>query len=118
MINQKRARATSVPIEPFFEQQLQDPEFRRAYEELEPEFKIVRQLIDLRLKRGWTQAQLAEKVGTRQPNIARLEGRGYSQNLSFLERVANALGAKVEVQIVPRETSARGRRTARKMKAN
>lgn len=118
MSNQKRGRTASVPIEPMFEQQLRDPEFRHAYEELEPEFKIVRQLIDLRLKRGWTQAQLAERVGTRQPNIARLEGRGHSQNLSFLERVANALGARVEVQIVPREAKAKGARAVRKMKAN
>ncbi len=41
--------AASAPIEPFFEAYMKDPEFQRAYEELELEFEIVRQLIELRL---------------------------------------------------------------------
>lgn len=49
-----------------------------------------------------TQAELADKVGTRQPSIARLENGGSLPSLSFLERIANALDAQIEIKIVPK----------------
>jgi DNA-binding XRE family transcriptional regulator len=100
-----RAYPASVPIGPFFEKQMLDPEFRQAYEELEPEFELVRQLIDLRNKRGVTQTELARRVGAKQPSIARLEGRGKSTDLNFLGRVAKALDARLEIKIVPHKAS-------------
>jgi ribosome-binding protein aMBF1 (putative translation factor) len=103
----------SVPIEPFFEEQMRDPEFRQAYEELEPEFQLVRQLIDLRLKRGVSQTELARRVGVKQPSIARLEGRGKTTDLKFLGRVAKALDARLEVRLVPHKTSSKSGRQKR-----
>ncbi|HLF26582.1 MAG TPA: helix-turn-helix transcriptional regulator [Anaerolineae bacterium] len=100
-----QVHAASAPIEPFFQEQMRDPEFRRAYEELEPEFELVRQLIDLRIKRGVSQTELARRVGVKQPSIARLEGRGKTTDLNFLGRVAKALDARLEVRLVPREAS-------------
>jgi transcriptional regulator with XRE-family HTH domain len=55
----------------------------------------------LRIRLGLTQAQLAELVGTKQPSIARLENGEGSPSLSFLEKVAQALGAEVKVQLIP-----------------
>jgi len=49
-----------------------------------------------------TQAQLAKIVGTRQPSIARLENGTSTPSLSFLERIATALDAQIELQIVPK----------------
>jgi len=45
------------------------PEFRRAYENLESEFALVRRLIDLRLKQNLSQSKLAQRVGVKQPRI-------------------------------------------------
>lgn len=78
-------------------EQLQDPEFVDAARELEPGYQIAR----LRIARGLTQAQLAELVGTRQPSIARIESGKSLPSLSFLERVAGVLNARVEVRILP-----------------
>ena len=78
---------------------LGDPEFREAWEASDPAYQLAR----LRILRGLTQQQLAEKVGTRQPSIARLESGREEPKLGFLRRVAEALGAKVEVRIVPLE---------------
>ena len=75
--------------------QMQDPEFRVAVEELEPAYQIAR----LRIMRGLTQAQLAELVGTKQPSIARLESGKAEPKISFLRRVAEALGGHLEVRI-------------------
>jgi predicted transcriptional regulator len=80
-------------------EQMQDPEFRAAYEALEPAYQIAR----LRILRGLTQEQLAEKVG-KQPSIARLESGRSTPSLDFLRRVAEALDAQVEIRIVPRST--------------
>ncbi len=101
----------STAFREWTKQQKKDPKFRRAYDELEPEFAIIRQIIDLRLKRRMSQTELARRVRTPQPSIARLESRGKVKNLDYLQRIANALGARVEVRLVPRE--ARGNRPRR-----
>jgi transcriptional regulator with XRE-family HTH domain len=107
----KRTRAASpgVPWRDYLDEQLKDPEFRAEYEALEPEFALIRQLIDLRIKRGLSQRQLAKRAEMQQPTIARLEG-GRTASLKTLQRVAEALEARVEVRLVPREAapSARG----------
>jgi len=48
----------------YLDEQLNDPEFRAEYEALEAEFALIRQLIDLRIRRGLSQRQLAERAGT------------------------------------------------------
>jgi DNA-binding XRE family transcriptional regulator len=77
--------------------QLKDPEYAAIARELEPGYQIAR----LRIASGLTQAQLAELVGTRQPSIARIENGKTLPSLSFLERVASVLNARVEVHILP-----------------
>jgi transcriptional regulator with XRE-family HTH domain len=89
-------------------EQLQDPEFRAAAEDLEPAYQVAR----LRIARGLTQEQLAEMVGTKQPSIARLESGKMEPRLSFLRRVVEALDGKMEVQIVPREETPAGEQSA------
>jgi len=57
-------------------------------------------LIRARLKKGWTQADLARRVGMQHPNIARLEGENYDRvSLPTLKKVARALGAEIEIKL-------------------
>ncbi len=107
---------SKASFQSFLDEQMRDPEFRRAYDALEPEFQIMRQIIDLRLKRKMTQTELARRIGAAQPSIARMERRGKTRDLDYLQRVANALDATLEVRLVPREASAgkgNGRRAKR-----
>jgi ribosome-binding protein aMBF1 (putative translation factor) len=92
-----------APVDDYFDRQMKNPEFAREYEALKPEFEIVNQIIALRLKRQMSQRDLAEKMGTYQPSIARFERRRMTTDLSFLRRVADALDADVTVSIVPRQ---------------
>ncbi len=78
-------------------EQLKDLEFAAIARELEPGYQIAR----LRIAQGLTQAQLAEMVGTHQPSIARIESGKSLPSLLFLERMASALNARVEVRILP-----------------
>jgi len=79
-------------------QQNQDPAFIAESRGLELGYQIAR----LRLLRGMPQAELADIVGTQQPSIARLENGSSMPSLSFLERIAEALDAEVEIKIIPR----------------
>lgn len=102
-MNKTKVTAPSVPFS--LEEHLKDPEVKAAYEVLEGEFALVRQLVDLRQKRGLTQRELAKRAGMQQPVIARLEG-GRPASLGTLRRVAAALDAQVEVRLVPRANAA------------
>src|SRR5258705_4084236 len=97
------AYSPSVPWSP--EEFLKDPAVREAYDALEGEFALVRQLIDLRQKRGLSQQALAKRAGMQQPAIARLES-GRAPSLGMLKRVAAALDANVEVRLVARKRTA------------
>lgn len=78
---------------------MKNPEFRREYEKLEPEFQIARQIIGARIKRKMSQQQLAIKVGTGQAVISRLEGMNSKPSISLLTRVAQALGTKIQITV-------------------
>lgn len=94
------------PLSEYIAEQMKRPSFREAWDALEPEFSLIEQLIELRLRRGLTQAQLAKRAGTKQPSIARLEsGRG-APNLAFLRKVADALDANVEIRLTPKTMNA------------
>ena len=107
----KRTYSPSLPWSESLEKHLSHPAVRAEYDALKPEFDLIRQLIDLRIRRGLSQRQLAQRAGMQQPSIARLEG-GRGGNLRTLRRVAEALDARVEVRLVPREAS--GKRAERK----
>ena len=80
-------------------QLLKNPEFRKAYEALGPEFALIQMIIEKRLKQGLTQAALARKIRTKQSAIARLESGTYNPSLAFLEKVAKALGGHLRISI-------------------
>jgi predicted transcriptional regulator len=90
---------TNIRFEDWEADQMNDPEFRAAVEELEPAYQVAR----LRIMRGLTQEQVAEIVGTKQSSIARLESGNTQPRLSFLRRVVEALGGKLEVRIMPQD---------------
>lgn len=91
MVSRKR-----ILFEDWEAEKLQNGEFAAAAAELEPGYQIAR----LRIKEGLTQAQLAEKVGTKQPSIARLENGSTQPTLSSLKKIGKALKARVVVQFI------------------
>lgn len=74
---------------------LKDPVFKAEYDALEPEYELIRQIISARTEKKMTQKQLAEKIGTKQSNIARLESGNYNPSFQFLQKVAGALDKKL-----------------------
>jgi len=76
-----------------------DPAFRREYEALEDEFALASLLIRARAAARLTQKQVAERMGTDQAVIARLEG-GKRPSLETLRRYARAVGKTLRVELI------------------
>ncbi len=74
-----------------------DPQYARAYADMEDEFQFARELIQARIRAGLTQHQIAEKMGTTQSTVARLESGGSVPSLRSLHRYAQATGSKVRI---------------------
>ncbi|TSC87913.1 MAG: helix-turn-helix domain-containing protein [Microgenomates group bacterium Gr01-1014_16] len=78
---------------------MKDPEFRKAWEKTRLEYEVARALIKARIEKKMTQAQLARKMKTKQSVISRVENAQTKPTLSFLERLAGALGGKLTVSL-------------------
>ena len=78
---------------------LRDKKVAAEYKRLEPRYKLISQLIEARVRKGLTQAELARKIGTKQSAIARLESGSANPSVSFLERMASATGSELIIQI-------------------
>jgi transcriptional regulator with XRE-family HTH domain len=89
----------TVKFEDWETRQLNDPEFQAAAREQEPAYQVAR----LRILRGLTQGQLAKRIGTHQPSIARLESGKKDPDIPFLRQIAKALNARVEIRLIPLE---------------
>lgn len=79
---------------------LQNADFRKAYEELEPEFQVARSLIALRATRRITQAEMAKRAAVQRPMLSRLESAREVPTIPTLARLAAALDAKIELRFV------------------
>lgn len=80
---------------------MEDPEFAAAWEETREEFAIAREVIRTRVAAGLSQKELAEKIGTTQSVIARLESGRHTPSVSTLRRVAEVTNATLRIEFVP-----------------
>jgi len=78
----------------------EDAEYRREYEALEDEFSLIAAMLDARQKAGLTQAQVAERMGVKQPVVAKIEGGRSNVSIDTLKRYAHATGCKLKVVFV------------------
>lgn len=95
----KNKRVRLIRAEALHRKWMKDPEYRREYEKLEPEFQIARQIIAARIRQKMSQEELAKKAKTGQAVISRLEGMNAKPSFSLLERIARALNTKISVTI-------------------
>ena len=73
-------------------QWLKDPQVQQAYQQLQPQYEIAREVINARLSARLTQAQLAERMGTTQTAIARLESGKQMPSMKTLCKIGQAVG--------------------------
>jgi len=82
-----------------------DPTFRKEYDALAEEFALFDALVSARQQAGLTQTEVAERMGTKTPAVARLEAGGgrqhHAPSLATLRKYAAAVGCRLEVKLVP-----------------
>ena len=78
---------------------MQDSKYRKEFESQEEEFTIARELIKARLRAGLTQQQLAERMGTKQSVIARMEAGRPLPSLRSLQKYAQATQSKIRISL-------------------
>jgi len=80
---------------------MKEPKYRRAYNALEQEFAFASAMVAARARAGLTQGELAKRMGTTQPVVARLESGRVRPSTRTLERYAQATGSRLKVSFVP-----------------
>lgn len=89
----------------YLEEQLKDPEFTARFKKAGEAWDVALKLASLRKASGLSQKELARRVGTSQQQISRLESPSYEgHSLSMLRRVAEVLGARIDIEIQPKKT--------------
>jgi DNA-binding XRE family transcriptional regulator len=105
--------------EAFLKKAAKRKEFRKAYEELEEEYRLTREMLAARSKFGLTQEAVAERMGTTKSAVSRLEAAGkHAPSLTTLKKYARAVGCRLEIKLVPNaHLTKRSTRTAKKQAA-
>lgn len=75
-------------------------DFAREYEALREEHEIARKIIRARLAAGLTQKELAQRIGTKQSNMSRIENGNCNPSITTLSRIAKATGKKLQVEFI------------------
>ena len=86
---------------------MQDPEFVKEYEAIQPEVNITRAILDARINAGMTQVELSQKSGISQADISRLEKGTRNPSLNLLKRLAEAMDSTLSIEFIPNKKSVR-----------
>ena len=82
----------------FKKELLKNPKFKKEYERLQPEYAVISAMIEARIKKGLTQRELADRIGTKQSVISRLESGRANPSVAFLKKFAQALNTTLQIK--------------------
>ena len=89
----------------FLNEQLQDPEFKKEWEDIQPEMDVIRAMVDARISQNLTQKELAERTGINQADISKLENGTRNPSLKLLKRLAAGIGMTLKIEFVPKNVA-------------
>ena len=77
------------------QEELKDPEFKKEWDDMQPEMDVIRAMIDARIEQNLTQKELAKRTGIDQADI------------KLLKRLAHGMGMQLKIEFVPMQTQLR-----------
>ena len=80
---------------------MKNKKYREVYEKMKPQYELANSLIRIRLDKKLSQKKLAEKIGTKQPVISRLENMTSKPTITLLTKISQALNVKLRVYFQP-----------------
>lgn len=89
----------------FLNDQLQDDEFRKEWEDIQPEMDVIRAMVDARISQNLTQKELAERTGINQADISKSENGTRNPSLKLLKRLADGMGMTLKLEFVPKSAA-------------
>ena len=91
----------------YLQEQLKDPEFKKEWDDIQPEMDVIRAMVDTRIGQNLTPKQLAERTGIDQADISKLENGTRNPSLKLLKRLAKGMGMQLKIEFVPMQAQAR-----------
>ena len=90
-------------FEEYKKKQMQDPEFVKEYEEIQPEMDVIKAIVNARTSQNLTQSELAKRTGINQADISKLENGTRNPSINLLKRLAEGMGMNLKIEFVPKQ---------------
>lgn len=94
-------------LKDYIKEQMQDPEFQKEYEAIQPEMDIIRAIVDARISQNLTQKDLAERTGIDQADISKLENGIRNPSIRLLQRLADGMDMILKIEFIPKQKLSR-----------
>lgn len=88
----------------YLKEELKNPEFKKEYVALQPEYELISSILKARTERGLTQKDIAALTGIAQADISRIENGECNPTLATMQRIAMALGCTISISLRPIQT--------------
>jgi len=94
----------NMKFDDYLQEQLKDPDFKKEWDDIQPEMDVIRAMIDARIEQNLTQKELAVRTGIDQADISKLENGTRNPSLKLLKKLASGLGMQLKIEFVPMQT--------------
>ncbi len=84
------------------QERLQNEDFRREYEAIQPEMDVIRAIIRARNSQKLTQQELARRTGIDQADISKIENGTRNPSLKMLQRLAEGMNMVLKIEFIPK----------------
>ena len=91
----------NMRVDDYLQEQLKDPDFKKEWDDIQPEMDVIRAMIDARIEQNLTQKDLAARTGIDQADISKLENGTRNPSLKLLKKLASGLGMRLKIEFVP-----------------
>lgn len=85
----------------YLNEQLKDPEFKKEWDDIQPEMDVIRAMVDARISQNITQKELAERTGINQADISKMENGTRNPSLKLLKRLAAGMDMELHLVFTP-----------------
>lgn len=86
----------------FLNNQLENPEFKKEWDDIQPEMDVIRAMMEARISQNMTQKELAERTGINQADISKLENGTRNPSLKLLKRLADGMDMNLSLVFTPK----------------
>ncbi len=99
-MSKRKENKKAVDFQTYLAKRLENPKFRKYYNEYGKQLEIAYQILQLRKQKKMSQAELAKKLGTKQGNVARMEAGQQNLTTDTLQKIASIFNRELKIDFV------------------